>query len=291
MKRWLLAVYPYIICVLAGISIFVAAYVSEGLISGLFLNMSAALFVIPCVFVLYESTKKASERRLNKELFEYAKKQIDTEILSVISQLIKSLYPYDETGISEKRVRSLLKIDLEDLKKTLADNEYLGFQVLKDWSNSIRNTKRIIENPFVIQTLENEQSINLVKMLRGLTNLEVIHKQMPGLYEISDNKVQGYKVQGGTEINPRNVEYPDRYLLLKSVEGDKYLVKDFGDFPLYQTPKLLNICRFKKDYIELYAEIVLFLLKAIEEWLSCTNHEIIIDPMQFKGAFATKNKK
>lgn len=290
MKRWLLIMYPYLICIVVGTAILVGAYSTDGLTANLLLSMSAAFFVIPCLFVLYESVKKASERHLNRELYEYAKMQIDSEVLSIASQLIKSMYSYEETGMNEKRVQSFLEKELEDIKKTLAENEYIGFQVLKDWSNSIRNTKRILENPFIIQKLENEQAINVVKILRGLTNLEVIHKQMPGLYEIGDKKVQGYKVQGGTEINPRNVEYPDRYLLLQYLEGDKYLVKDFGDFPLYQVSNLLNICKIKKEYIDVYAEIVTFLMQAIEGWLACTNYEMIIDPSQFKGALSTNNR-
>jgi len=43
------------------------------------------------------------------------------------------------------------------------------------------------------------------------------------------------------------------------------VVKDFGDFPRYQVPNLLKVCNVKKDYIELYAEAIGYLTKAIEK--------------------------
>lgn len=53
---------------------------------------------------------------------------------------------------------------------------------------------------------------------------------------------------------------------------------------------LLNICKIKKEYIDVYAEIVTSLMQAIEGWLVCTNYEMIIDPTQFKGALFTNDR-
>ncbi len=282
-KKWLLTVYPYLICILGGIALLIGAYYSEDYAADLLVNMAAAFFVIPALFVLYESTKKASERSLNRELLEYAKLLIDSEVLSMISQLMKSVYSYDECALNEKNVRSFLKKNFNEIKNTLEVSEYLGFQVLKDWSDSITKTKRILENPFIMQKIGNKQAIIIVQMLKGLTNIELIHKRLPDMYVIGEKEVEGYKLQGETEINPKN-EYPDRYMLLQYLEGDKFVVKDFGDFPRYQLPNLLKMCKIKEDYIELYGESVSYLINAIERWLACTGYEIIVDPMRFKNA-------
>jgi len=89
----------------------------------------------------------------------------------------------------------------------------LGFQLLKNWSDSLNSTKRILESPFIIQRLESDQAIIPVKILRGLTNIELIQKRLPGLYEIGENEVQGYRVESGVHIDPDNA-YKDRYILL-----------------------------------------------------------------------------
>jgi hypothetical protein len=282
LKKWILIIYPYFLCILGGCVLLVGASYSDVRYLDLLTNMAAAFFVIPALFVLYELTKKASQRSLSKELFEYAKMQIDSELLSVISQIMKRAYPYDECALNESCVRTFLKSSRKSLEYKLETSEYLGFQVLKDFSESISNTKKILENPFIIQSLENEQAIIIVRIMKGLTDLELIQKRFIGLYEISEKDVEGYKMQRGTEVDPKT-KFTDRYLLLKHLEGTKFIVKDFGDIPLYQVSNALRMCKIKKEYAGLYAQALAHLISEIEYWLSRTGYEIIIDPMRFRG--------
>ena len=172
--------------------------------------------------------------------------QIDTEVLSIVNQIMKIIHPYEKRDFILNGVRSFLALNEINFKMALQDNEYLGFQALKGWSVSIRNTAAILENPFILQRLNNDQAISVVRLLKSLTRFELIHKRVPNLYRISDKQAKGYKVQAGREISDRNAEYPDRHLLLRHLIDNKYVVADFGDFPLYQVPKLLNICKMKR---------------------------------------------
>lgn len=115
-KKWIIIIYPYLICVIAGIAILIGAYYTKGLTSDLLINMAAAFFVIPAVFVLYESTKKASQRRINKELFEYTKMQVDTGLFEILSQVIKSIYPYEAVGVHDKQISSFLNANTGEIK-------------------------------------------------------------------------------------------------------------------------------------------------------------------------------
>lgn len=281
--------YPYLLCILGGLGLRVCASYSDARDSDLLINMAAAFFVVPALFILYESTKKASQRSLNKELFEYAKMQIDSELLSVISQLMKRTYPYDEYALNERSVQVFLKNNRQNLKDKLEASEYLGFQVLKDWSESIANTKKILENPFILQSLENEQAIIIVRIMQGLTDLEMIQKRLTGLYEVEEKDIEGYRVQCGTEIDSKT-KFTDRYILLKHLTGDKFIVRDFGDIPLYKLPSVLKICRIKKEYVGLYSDVLYYLISEIDNWLSCTGYEVIIDPMRFKGTLIKVNR-
>jgi len=289
MKKWLLIACPYFVCVVVGTALFVVASALSGDASSLFLGIAGAFFAIPCLYVLYESARRFSNRKLTQELFEYAKMQIDTEVLSIVNQLMKIAHPYEERDFTLNGIRAFLALSEVDLRTALQGNEYLGFQVLKDWSVSIRNAIAILENPFILQRLDNDQAISVVALLKRLTSFEVIHKRVSNLYRITNKQAEGYKVQAGREISDRNVEYPDRYLLLRHLIDDKYVVADFGDFPLYQVPKLLNICKMNKAYTRVYADELFGLVQAVNDWLYCTGNEFIIDPKTFKFAFAPTN--
>ena len=111
---------------------------------------------------------------------------------------------------------------------------------------------------------------------------EIFVKEVKDLYEVTNKKVDGYKIQRGKEISEGNIEYPDRYLLLKYLAEDKYLVLDFGDFSAYQTEKLLNICKLNRRYLEVYSSSIFDMIKQINEWLNLTGTEFLIDTKMFR---------
>ena len=121
-------------------------------------------------------------------------------------------------------------------------------------------------------------------MLKEIRAFESVQKEVKKLYEVGSNKVEWYQIQGGKEINPSNTEYPNRFLLLKHLKEDKYLVVDFGDFDQYQLDKLLNICKLNKQYIESYSDSIFNLIAKINEWLNLTGREFLLDSKMFRIA-------
>ncbi len=280
-KKWFIKIFPFGICIITGSVIFICSNITENLISDLLLNIAAAFFVIPILYVLYDITRKASERHLSKELHEYLKMQIDTELLTILSQLIKSIYSYDIVGVHEKRINDFLRCSQVDIKQQISTNTYIGFQVLKDWSVSISNTKRILENPFTVRNLENDQSINIIRILKSLSSLEVILKQNPEIYDFTDQSSDKYRITKSSNFNNSTI-YPDRYLLLMHIKDDNFIVKDFGDFSLHQEKHLLNVCTIKKEYIDWYSDIVDSLRLEIRKWFTDSGGEILFNPIIFK---------
>ncbi|MCX6006177.1 MAG: hypothetical protein NTZ34_02810, partial [Chloroflexi bacterium] len=98
------------------------------------------------------------------------------------------------------------------------------------------------------------------------------------------------------DIRSSQSETSDSLELTKTDSGaiilkeDEYKVADFGDFPLYQKAKLLNICKVNKGLIQAYVSMIFELVRAINDWLNCTGNELIIDPMMFKSAFPALSK-
>ena len=81
LKKNLLRVSPYFTAILAGFIFYLVGLKLGGNIKNLFTNISAAFFVIPLLYMFYQVAQKLSKKRLNKEIADYAKMQIDREIL------------------------------------------------------------------------------------------------------------------------------------------------------------------------------------------------------------------
>ena len=287
-KQIFLKVWPYASCVFAGLMFFLASIQLTADYKGLFLNIAAAFLAIPFLYLIYELAQKFSQKRLNKELFDYAKMQIDRELLSIVNQLAKVVYPYEKQDFSFQGIQNFLSQNSSQIGDVIEKGEYIGFQVLKNWSISERNLHSILESPFILHRLEDDQIISVISILKELRSLESIQKNVTDLYVNTKKKVDNYKITSGEEISDRNIEYPDRYLLLRYLEGDKYQVADFGDFAPYHVGDLLNIFRFNNKYIEDYSDSIYDFIKTINEWLDLTGSEFLIDTKMFRLGMKTK---
>ena len=282
MKKWFLRLYPYIVCIATGTILFVGGSMLSGDVKSLVLGIAGVFFAIPCLYVIYESAQTFSNRKLNKELFEYAKMRVDREVLSMVNQLMKIVYPYEDRDFSPKGIQTFLSQNKQQIAVAIEGNEYLGFQVLKDWSVSEDCLVQILESPFILQKLDNDHVISVISLMKRIRSLQDIQKNVPDLYQPIDKKAHGYKIQAGRELNDSNTKYPDRYLLLKELADDKYQVADFGDFPLYQIPKLLYYFQVNRKYTGVYALEISDFIATINQWIELTGTEFIVDTRMFR---------
>lgn len=273
---------PYLVCIIAAYVFFIVGNKLHSDIKGIIHGIAGSFLSIPALYLIYELSKNYSQRRLNKELFDYAKMQIDRDVLSIINQLMKVVLSYEKVAISPESIKSFLSQQKNDLTTTIKTNEYLGFQVFKNWSITERNITKILENSFILQHLDNDQLIVIIDLLKEIRSFEFMPKNIDDLYIPIGKNVKGYKIESGKNLNERNDEYPDRYLLLKHLEGDKFMVKDFGDFALYQKEKLLQVYRVNDKYLDYFAESLLDLISSIKLWVELTGYEFLIDTKLFR---------
>jgi len=280
-KRNFFKVLPYLASIGAG-----SLFYSIGLRLGedirvLFTGISAAFFAIPFIYLFYRRAYNASQKRLNKEIFDYAKMQIDRHILSIINQLQKLVYPLEEKDLSPKGTSRLLSLEKDELKEVLSKNEYLGFQVFKSWEVTEENLHETLKSPFILKGLENDQIISVISIIKSLRYLESIQKEEE-LYTSTDKETTLYKIVHGKELNNENIKFPDRYLLLRDLGNNKSLVADFGDFPLYNVNKLLQIFTINERYLEIYSSVIFDLVREINNWTDLTGGEFVIDTKMFR---------
>lgn len=288
-RKTFLRVFPYLTSILAGLLFYLIGIRLSENFKGLFVSISAAFLAIPFIYLFYQVAQKFSRKKLNKEISDYAKMQIDREILSIINQLSKIVYPLEERDMTLKGIDNFLSIKGGNIKENISKKEYFGFQVFKKWDVSESNLHEILRNPYILSKLEDEQIIAVIQLIKSIRQLEQVQK-IKDLYIKTDKTASSFKIVSGKDLNERNVEFPDRYLLLKDLGDKKFLVLDFGDFPQYSIDKLLQIFKIADKYIDIYADAIFDLISEINNWVNLTGEEFLVDTKMFRlGVYSTIN--
>jgi|GEM_PF-1130764 len=279
-RKWL-RVLPYFASILAGLLfLFIGLELSQDF-KGLFTSISAAFLAIPLIYLFYKVVQNLSQKRLNKEIFDYAKVQIDRQMLSIVNQLQKTVYPLEEKDLSPTGVSKFLSLGQDDLKEVLSRNEYLGFQVLKGWEVTEESLHEVLRNSFILKSLENDQVISIISVIKSLRCLESVQKAEE-LYTSTEKEATSYKIVAGRELNRENIKFPNRYLLLKDLHDNKSLVADFGDFSPHDVDKLLRVFVVNQRNLEVYSGAIFDLLGDVNNWVDLTGGEFVVDTKMFR---------
>lgn len=254
-KKILLKLLPYLAAIITGGIFYFLAIELDQKYYDLLINISATFFAIPLLYFFYETAKSFSHKRLNREIFDYAKMQMDRELLSILNQLQKVVYTLEEKEFSSKAINKFLSLQKNEIVTQIKENKYLGFQIFKNWEISEKGLHEILKNPFILEKLDDEQIISIISILKGLRQLESIQK-IDNLYIDIKEKAEGYKVQSGIGMNTENKKFPDRYMLLKHLDKDKFIVYDFGDIPKYNLEKCLNYYEINNKLLHVYSTII-----------------------------------
>jgi len=275
MKKKIISVLPLGVALLVGSIFFICSYfLLEENIKNLLINLSATLIGITISYFSYNKIQKWSDRKLQQTLFNYSKSQIDSEILSIINQIQKMIYPLDKRDVSFNGISKLLSLSEKDLINYLKEVELLGYQIFKNWDFSINNIKKIIENEFTLKYMSNEHVIVLVEILNGIENINRLYNYKDDLFENTG------KINNNFIIVPPNKDQylPERSILLRKMDGKSEntgVVVDFGDLPLYKLKYALNVYKVKNP--EPYIKTIYVILKNIKKWLQLTNNELFIN--------------
>jgi len=275
--KTILRVTPYIVAVLSGISIYCFAVHQKEDLKSLLINISAAFIGIPLIFVGYDTVRRLSENKLNVEINDYVKVQIDKEILGIINRLMKYILPYDRIDKTPKGINEFMNITRESIVSNLRESEFLGFQLLKHWDIAGTEIKELLKNALVVHRLGDNQLSSLIKILKYINYIGYIYPIKK--YILFENKVnQKYRVLSGQQLNSANSRFPDRYILLKILDHDEGTVTDFGDFAGDDKLNLLKICKIQAIYIDQIANDLFEFIEEINNWLRQSGNTLLYDP-------------
>ncbi len=281
MKRLAYHILPFLTSIVSAIILFYFSMeYASGDIKDLLINISATLFAIPIVYSVYELIQNLTKRQLRIEIFDYAKMQIDRNVLSIAFKVMNILYP-PEFKKSTENVNKLLQLNKNQIRILLREEKKIGFQILKNLEVDKDELDNFLKNPYILKNMEDNQIIQILDMLKKTINYNQI-LVLHNLFKESNKKSKDYIVNKGINMNVNNKKYPNRYLLLKPVKNDYFMVISFGDFSERHTNNLLTYYSISDEHIEQYVDIIYNLITSIKKWVQLTNNELIIDPLQFR---------
>ncbi|MDG7001826.1 MAG: hypothetical protein JRN15_22240 [Nitrososphaerota archaeon] len=278
LNRVLLRSSPYLIAIGMGFLLFVwGQSVPEGW-GSLLTGVASAFLAIPLLYLSYDLVTRASHRKLSKELLDYVKMQVDTEVLTVLNHLSKVVCGYEGHDFSNKGVNRLLSLGKADILEKISKSTYVGFQVLKSWEVNEEEFQSILKTPLIVKHLDDEQVISIIRLLRGFRTYDLMFKKKDAVFESVGKPPSGYKAVKGTDLSPDNSQYKDRFILMEHLTGRDYRVTDFGDFPKYNQKDLLCSFVIKNSARDYVASTIHDTLSEINRWLSATGGEFILHP-------------
>jgi len=264
---------PYLISLLvAFIMLTIGMLVKNQYISSLLNGISASFFAIPLIFIFYQKVENYSKNKLNKEIFEYCQIGINQEILSISNQIHKIIHPLE--GYKYKgSMLQVFNFSLDELEKIIRTNEFLGFQVYKHWEVSINHLEKLLENPLILRNFDDDIIKCVISILKRIYRLGNLLDDEDLYYETGKYSTE-YNIIKGTDFNEENQVYPDRYLLMKTIDKEHSIVVDFGDIYKYNKEKCLKIFKINDKYISILAFELMGLLHDFDTWIKLTNNSL-----------------
>jgi len=267
---------PYISLLFSTALFFGLAYIEFNHVmrNNFLLSISANLGSVFFIYFLYETIKAKSEKELKKEIFNYAKADVDKDIYSILRNLAKFFYGFQRGRLIMEAFR-LMRRPPEELEGLISDRKFIGFELFKSWDEIHEYFSKILENTFILNRLNDDQILVVLHMKNTLSNLKNVFDQKENFQKIG-KKVTNYTVVNSEDVDSRNKDYPNRYLLLRIFEDNKSVVEDFGDFSAFDTENLLDVYTIKKEAIGPLVIWTSETFKYIRKWLELTGNNLHI---------------
>lgn len=275
----LLKRFPYSLALLAGLLFYFAANVLTGNLSGLLLNISASLITIPIVIFTYEAIQKRIAKESNRDVSQYAKMNIDRELLSLLNCVSPLVIGTPTPGLN--KVLKLLSMDETSMRKVLDTYTPMAFYLATDWSYSENKIAKLLANEVVYNDLSIEERNMFIRLIGAIRALEFATD--PRFYLASDTPNPKYKIVKGSEVDP-TTKLENRYLLMaKTKKSNEFVVAAFNDINRgkYRID-LLTPMKIKSEGKKVLVGCVVEVLECISAWMDSRGNEFILDSRNFK---------
>jgi hypothetical protein len=260
---------------------------SHTVISGWLTNLSASLLMIPLAILTFDAVRNKLESKLKQELFDYVKKDVDTDILTSLAH-INRLFHLDVS--SRESFLRILTFDRDKVNQALETPSVLGFQIYKNWGETRNLFQGVLRNPLALQVFDKKQITILIRLLKAITNFERTLFN-PDTVVIIGSAEEQYKCVSGAEISKYNTSYPNRHVLLRSTNTHgQFVAVDSGDFDPGYLDNVLNTYKFSDAGKTELSTNIYNIIHFVKDWVDSTGKPLIIDPRMFRVIRRTQNE-
>lgn len=214
---------------------------------------------------------------LTDKLLDFLKKEIDQEILALLSHLVRFIHKESESINFLDEVTSFINYEKKDIVDILKNKKVIGFYILKSFEEHEKKFNAFINqalaSPYYNREILNAL-IDIYEWFSAYSNWW--WKYSSKLFIKLNQKENELFVIHGSQVSPNSRD--KRYLLMKKIDEEgKGQVHNFGDFYPGHIENLINYYELNNEYLDTYASTITILIKSLNQWLSITNNEIIID--------------
>lgn len=210
---------------------------------------------------------------LYDEIEDYFKRDIDTEILSILNHIRKIVLLKTNKNLLLD-VRLVLNLSREELRLSIANRSILGFHLFKNFESNAYSIKKQIENISTVHNFKREKLVVVIKFKEWLDRYNACTngRNFPDLF-LKREECSSFQT-----IPSKDKELPHRVILGKALSKKRLQVVDFGDIKLkYQVQDIMYLHQINPAHIDMYSNLLSDFIEIANEWLDKTGGEFILD--------------
>jgi len=221
-------------------------------------------------------TEMQSKGILTDKILDFLKKEIDQEMLMLISHLVRFINKSESDNFFDNTT-AFINLDKLGIIEILRDKKILGFDILKSFHEHEKKFYSFVNQAMGSQYYNREILNSLIDIYEWFSEYDKVRTNYFSnlLVKLDETKTGFYVVHSSTVTEDNN--FNKRYLLMKRIDDTHGQVANLGDFYSGNVENLTNFYTLDEKYIDKYAGIISLLIKSFNKWLQLTNNEIIMD--------------
>lgn len=213
---------------------------------------------------------------LTDKILDFLKKEIDQEMLMLISHFVRFIYKQENTDFFDN-VTTFINLDKLQIINILKDKKILGFDILKSYHEHEKKFNIFINQAMSSQYYNREILNALIEIYEWFSEYDKFRTNyFSRLLVKLDEIKRDYYVIHNSKISEDN-KFKKRYLLMKKIDIEHGQVANVGDFYSGNVENLTSYYKLDEKYLDKYVGIMSLFIKSFNQWLQLTNNEIIVD--------------
>lgn len=213
---------------------------------------------------------------LTDKILDFLKKEIDQEMLMLISHLVRFINKSKSDNFFDNTT-AFINLDKLGIVEILRDKKILGFNILKSFHEHEKKFYSFVNQAMSSQYYNREILNSLIDIYEWFSEYDKVRTNyFSNLLIKLDEKKTGFYVVHSSKVTEDN-NFNKRYLLMKKIDNTHGQVANLGDFYSGNVENLTNFYKLEEKYLDKYAGIISLLIKSFNKWLQLTNNEIIMD--------------